>query len=77
MKRIILTSAFLALLSVGGAYAAAPEAVSQAMKDCCTTVEKCCDAVEKCCEGMETSSCCDGTKSNGKDMTRDGHTMAH
>lgn len=52
MKRIIATTAFLALLSAGAAYAAAPEAVNEAVK-------KCCEAMEKCC-------CCDKDKAAGK-----------
>jgi hypothetical protein len=44
MKRIILISAF-ALLAAGGAYAAAPEAVKDAVKSCCEAMEKCC-----CCD---------------------------
>lgn len=45
MKRIVITGAFLALLSVGAAFAAAPEAVKAAAKACCEAMEKCC-----CCD---------------------------
>ncbi|MBP2160482.1 MULTISPECIES: hypothetical protein [Asticcacaulis] len=60
MKRIIATTAFIALFSAGAGYAAAPEAVNEAVK-------KCCEAMEKCC-------CCDKDKADSKGPSHEGHS---
>lgn len=57
MKRIIVTSAFVVLFTAGAAYAAAPEAVKDAVKSCCEAMEKCC--------------CCDKDKADQPDAHKD------
>lgn len=51
MKRIVITTAFIALFSAGAAFAAAPVAVANAVKACCEAMEKCC-----CCDKDKASS---------------------
>ncbi|MBP2160557.1 MULTISPECIES: hypothetical protein [Asticcacaulis] len=58
MKHIIIVSA-LALFAAGGAYAAAPETVKDAVKSCCEAMEKCC--------------CCDKDKAADKKDGHEGH----
>ncbi len=48
MKKYVVTAALL-LMSSTGAYAAAPEAVSTAVADCCAALAACCEAIMACC----------------------------
>jgi len=48
MNKYILTAAAL-LMSSTGAYAAAPESVSNAVSACCSAFAACCEAVLACC----------------------------
>ncbi len=48
MKKYVLAASVL-LMSGTGAYAAAPNAVSTAIADCCAALAACCEAVMACC----------------------------
>ena len=48
MKKYLITAAVL-LMSSTGAYAADPNAVSQAVADCCAAFAACCEAAMACC----------------------------
>jgi len=48
MKKLFLTAAVL-LISSTGAYAAAPDAVVNALATCCSAFAACCEAALACC----------------------------
>ena len=48
MKKISGLAAVL-LMSSTGAYAAAPESVSEALASCCAALAACCAAILSCC----------------------------